>query len=341
LASQIRPQPRLYILVLGESADDKKSTALLETNKFFKGTLTEGFQACWGVGSDVGLLERLRTTPNLCLCFDEFEQFFLKCGIKNSCLLQCVSSLYENNHYENPTKGNNLSVENAYLSLMAASTVQTYEKVWNSRYTAIGFDNRLWLVPGRGKRQFPIPVEIPERKLSLARSGLQDVLRLVGDGLKKLSLTTSAQALYDDWYFSIPQSRYAKRLDVYAMRFMPLLAVNELKDEVDQEIVEKAIALCQWQYECRKELAPIDADNDIAKMEICIKKQLQKRGALTQNELRRYVNADKKGKYWFMNACKNLEGTTEIELRDNKYHLTEYGVMTSEMDWTTPLVPAA
>jgi len=36
LTTEIKPQPRLYILLLGESADDHKSTALDKTVEFFE-----------------------------------------------------------------------------------------------------------------------------------------------------------------------------------------------------------------------------------------------------------------------------------------------------------------
>ena len=53
LVSEIPPQPRLYVVLLGESADDRKSTALLKVTEFFR-TAVEGFRVCWGVGSAEG-----------------------------------------------------------------------------------------------------------------------------------------------------------------------------------------------------------------------------------------------------------------------------------------------
>ena len=39
-----------------------------------------------------------------------------------------------------------------------------------------------------------------------------------------------------------------------------MLAVNNLKGEVDEETIRKAIALCDWQLEVRKLCDPIDAE---------------------------------------------------------------------------------
>ena len=58
LASEIAPQPRLFVLLLGESADDRKSTGLNKTVGFFRSAL-EDFHVCLGVGSAEGLQLRL------------------------------------------------------------------------------------------------------------------------------------------------------------------------------------------------------------------------------------------------------------------------------------------
>ena len=48
---------------------------------------------------------------------------------------------------------------------------------------------------------------------------------------------------------------------------MSLLAVNDLKNEIDEETVSRVIKLCDWQLAVRKIHDPINADNKIAKME--------------------------------------------------------------------------
>ena len=57
----------------------------------------------------------------------------------------------------------------------------------------------------------------------------------------------------------------------YALRFMLLLAVNELKVKIDEEIVEKVIRLVEWEHLIRQQLDPIGADSEMAKMEIKIR----------------------------------------------------------------------
>jgi hypothetical protein len=95
------------------------------------------------------------------------------------------------------------------------------------------------------------------------------------------------------------------------MRFMALLAVNELKAEVDEEIVTKAIRLADWQLEVRRLHDPIDAENTTAKIEEKIRRQLRT-GPKTERELKQKTNAHRNGLWFFNMAMKNLTNAREM-----------------------------
>ncbi len=294
LDTEIRPQPRLYTILLGESADDKKSTAIIKTVAFFKKNLTD-FAVCRGVGSAEGLQKRLQKTPSLLLCFDEFKQFVGKCKIEASVLLPAVNTLFEANEYETCTKKAEINLEGVYLSVLAASTVQTYERTWDSSFTDIGFNNRLFIVPGSGRKKHSFPPKVPSRELHLLNQELQDVLHHVRKN-PELNLAQGAKEQYHSWYMNLENSVHVKRLDAYALRLMTLLAVNELKSQVDEDIINKVTRICNWQLEARQIHDPIDADNEIAKMEERVRRRLNKIPS-TERELKQYTNASKTG-YW-------------------------------------------
>jgi hypothetical protein len=121
---------------------------------------------------------------------------------------------------------------------------------------------------------------------------------------------------------SLPQSLHTKRLDTYAMRFMVILAINELKDVVDVEIVQKVIALCNWQYEARKRYDPIDADSKMARAEEKIRRVLSS-GGKTKRDLRRAVHAERIGEWMFDTALNNLIKAEQVvfEKKSNIYRL--------------------
>lgn len=311
LNSEIAPQPRLFVVLLGESADDRKSTALSKTIAFFREVMTD-FQACWGIGSAEGLQKLMEQSQNLLLCFDEFKQFISKCKIDGSVLLPCVNTLFESNRYQNITSKSEVNLERAYLSMLAASTIATYERTWDASFTDIGFNNRLFLVPGSGEKKFSFPKKISFENKARLRDRLGAILRAVANDTE-FDITPEAEALYHDWYMRLERSIHAKRLDTYAMRFMILLAVNERRDRIDRDIVDKVVRLMDWQLEVRRMHDPIDADGQAAKMEEKIRRILRAKGPLSERELKRYAHSDRTGLWIFAMAMKNLQAAREIQ----------------------------
>jgi hypothetical protein len=321
LESEIHPQPRLYTLLLGQSADERKSTSLNKVTEHFKEALGS-FEVCWGVGSAEGLQKRLEDCKTgLLLCLDEFKQFVSKCGIKGSVLLPCVNSLFEVNQYQSRTKNTNIDLSEVYVSLLAASTVQTYEKAWDSSFTDIGFNNRVFLVPGTASRRHSFPEKIAEKDKQILKGKLVEIISHVGN-FRELGISASAKELYHIWYMNIETSVHAKRLDTYALRLMALFAANDLKGEVDEDIVKKVIALCNWELEVRKIHDPIDADNKVARMEESIRRVLR-RGPKKENSLKQSVNANRSGLWVYETARKNLERAKEIccDIKSNMWGL--------------------
>ncbi len=309
VTSEIQPQPRLYTVLLGESADDRKSTVIAKSVNFFREALKD-FSTCHGVGSEVGLQKKIKETNSLLLVYDEFKQFVSKAKIENSALLPCVNTLFESNRYENRTKSADLAIEDAYLSLLAASTVQTYETLWTASFIDIGFTNRLFLVPGSGFRRFSIPMKVREDEKNGLKRDLGHMLRHVSEH-PELEVSEKAKEIYHAWYLNREKSVHSKRLDTYALRFMSLLAVNELRPVVDEEIVNKVIALMDWQYQVRQQHDPVDAENTVARMEEKVRRAL-KRGDATERELKQRVNANRTGLWIFQTALTNLRRGREI-----------------------------
>jgi hypothetical protein len=109
IRSLLDSQPRLYTLLVGESATDRKSTCIIITARFFRRHITD-LKIHYGIGSAEGLQELIGddesdlTPKSILLVFDEFKSFTDKSGIKNSILLPAINTLYEINVFENATK---------------------------------------------------------------------------------------------------------------------------------------------------------------------------------------------------------------------------------------------
>ncbi|KKL71780.1 hypothetical protein LCGC14_2091520, partial [marine sediment metagenome] len=207
----------------------------------------------------------------------------------------------------------NVVIENGYLSMLAASTIETYERTWEASFTDIGFNNRLFLVPGTGEKKDFLPKKIPKHIKDKLMERLGALIGKVANG-HEYSITDEANAKFQKWYMAIPSSTHSKRLDAYAHRLMMLLALNESKTVVDIDIANKVIDLVNWQFTVRQAYDPIDADNSIAKMETRIKRQLRNGAEFTERELKMKCHSERSGLYIFMSALQNLERYKEVEL---------------------------
>ena len=211
-------------------------------------------------------------------------------------------------------------IENAYLSMLAASTTETYERIYKPHFFHIGFPNRVFLVPGTTKRKYSLPPEIPYQELHQMKQDLIQILEYATDGVR-YDLTPDAREYYHHWYMNRENSVHVKRMETYSLRLMMLLAANELKQEIDLDITQKATALCDWQVEARKLYDPIDADSIYAQMEEKIRRHLAN-GPLKDWELKRKTGANRTGLYVYMTALGNLKKSDEVgQDRDTKHWL--------------------
>jgi hypothetical protein len=330
LASEIEPQPRLYTILLGESADTRKSTAIKKTLDFFRDALPD-FPVCFGVGSAEGLAQRFLKNNRLLLLYDEARAFVNKAKIETSVLLQAVNTLFELNNYESTTKKHSIEINNAHLSLLGASTPETYSNMFNSQFLDIGFLNRIFVVQDQGRKMWSMPPRVSPQEKDRLKQHLDDVLKRITElsnrsthGIVDMGLTGNASARWDAYYFEeLPSGESGKRLDTYGLRLMPLLAINDSKTQVDFETVERVITILKWEYETRILVDPIDADSMIAKMEEGIRRVTNHNGGgISSRDLKRAVNYQRSGIYTFNAALRNLmkEGEVRFDPKERLYY---------------------
>lgn len=327
LQSEIIPQPRLYTVIIGESADDRKSESLRQSIKFFDEILKKepvtsfSFNVCMGVGSAEGLANRA-TTRNLLLTYDELKAFVSKAQIDGSILTPCVNTLFESNTFHSSTKKKSISLNDIYLSLLGACTADTYKRMWTPAFLDIGFINRLFLVTGKGERKFAIPKTISDDEKGTLQDELIETLKFVDSltddvGRYSMPLSDEAYDLFESWYLTQEASFFTKRLDTYGHRLLILLAINEHRDQVTPDIAQKVISLLEWQLEVRKILDPIDCETLIAKIEGIIRRTLSS-GPLNKRQLERKCNSSRYGTYYWKIAMRDLTNDNQIRWNEEK-----------------------
>lgn len=309
LDTLISPQPRLYAVLIGTSGNTRKSESARQTLSLgWLPGMISGFSVCRGVGSAEGLARHFEEIPGAgtkktLLFYDEFAAFVAKAGLGNSTLLPCVNTLFEFNDYQSATKTDPIKLDNAHLSILAASTPETYLRMWTPKYTDIGFLNRLFIVPGEraGKVAIPPSVSIGDRKYiqnELQRT-MTFVTHLSSGGPFRMPMEEAALAKYEKWYDSLTgrpaeDALFTKRLDSYSLRFLLLFAINEGRDRVTEDIVDRVVELLNWQFDVRKELAPIDAETRIAKLEEAIRRAIVQ-GPIGKRDLERKCSKNRYG----------------------------------------------
>jgi hypothetical protein len=312
--------PRLYTVLLGESYAVKKSTAMKKTVGFFE-TLKPRPSVQYGVASAEGLARILKNSPNLVLAYDELQMFIQKSQVTASTLLPVVTSLYEQNNWDNATKSAKYSVkiEGAYLSLLGCCTSDTYARMWNPQAIAIGFLNRLFIVNADRRVKVAWPVPPSQTDLQAIRERIQRQLERLP---KQYEITAAGKIAWERWYNNVPPTEHARRLDTIGFRLLGLIALTTDKDAIDEEVVRIVTAILDYELNIRTLTDPIDADSIIAKLEEGIRRQLAKRGDLNERKLRQFTGADKKGLWAFNQAMANLKAAHDIEKVGDKFRLT-------------------
>jgi hypothetical protein len=94
---------------------------------------------------------------------------------------------------------------------------------------------------------------------------------------------------------------------------MPLIAINELKAEIDTATVQKVIDLVEWQHTVREIYDPKDIKGSVANMENRIRNKLNIKPEWKKRDLQRAVNYSQFGIWVFDQAVKNLEKNDECK----------------------------
>jgi hypothetical protein len=314
-------QPRLYTVLLGESYEVKKSTAMRKMVEFFKPLWSDKEpKVVYGVGSGEGLATKLLESKRLILCYDELRALVDKSKIQTSVLLPMVTSLYEGNHWDNAVKyeEESITVRDVHLSLIGCCTTETFSRMWTTEAISVGFPNRLFVVTADRKRKIAWPRKPNPQELERLSSRIKDQLSRLPITLE---MSQEGKDGWEAWYQALPKSEHVKRLDTIGLRLLGLITLITDKEQIGLETVEVVKSILNYEINVRRMNDPIDADSQIAKLEEKIRRVLRSRGPLSRRNLRRDVHGDRTGLYIFNAALENLAKEREIRLEGNGYAL--------------------
>jgi Protein of unknown function (DUF3987) len=334
---QVSSRPRLYTVLLGDSALPRKSTSIGVSVRFWDRLVMPPFPACfrteYGLGSVEGFARVFNgwnkkdepdTRPAL-IVYDELQSFVEKAKQKGSLLLPMASSLFESKEYDGTTSKRIVSLRGCRVALLGASTLDTYEHMWTPEFTNIGLPNRFFILKGNRTKSVAIPKSPPESLQRELEGRVRKLLQRISEWSKtndgKIRFSPDAERLWIDYYPSIEKGGiHSKRLDTYAFRWMILLALSQEEFEVSSHVVEQAIQLIEYELSVRRLYDPIDAEDNVAKMEEKIRRIMGERPSVNwpYRVLQQRSHSNRVGNWVLMTALSNLERAGEVRRETTK-----------------------
>jgi hypothetical protein len=262
----IEVSTRVYTVLLGDSGEPKKSTALRKVRAFFESLhSTQMPLVQQGVGSAEGLAKILEN-GSVILVYDELRALLDKAKAQSSVLLPMIAALHEAHEWDNVTKNKQVRVCNANLSLVGCCTTETYEAMWDAQSISIGLPNRLFVVTGSATARISWPAPPNEARLQAIRQRICGQLGRVGCGIR-IGIEPDALALFQSWYETVERTTHATRLDTLGRTLMVLYAITMDKDIVDIQVVDTVTTVLDYELMVRRATDPIDAENIVARLE--------------------------------------------------------------------------
>jgi bifunctional DNA primase/polymerase-like protein len=276
-------KPSIYLALIGEKTRGHKSSSVKDAMKFleYAGVLNtysqsiknaDGKSIVWEAGSPEGLgtdMHRIQC-KNSVLFYDEFSALVQKAGIENSGMKSSLLKMYESANFSNSIKAKkdafHIEPDSYTASMIVCDTLEEFPAHWATFSNgAKGMDVRFSL--------FLQPEEMPEPKLQSAVNFTEAALktrklidRAVNQGTFKFFDQAPLQAMLKD---------YDGRVEIRAEKWSLLFAIELGLSEIDEDCVDRGIAVAKYEHEVGKYLMMMEASSKLAVIQQNIIRTLQ------------------------------------------------------------------
>jgi hypothetical protein len=297
--------PNLYTLLVGRSGRTRKDTAIKRTIRLLSQTYTQSdggslrtiTPPCGittDVGSSEGLISALVDRPQVLLYLTEFSK--LMGNAKRKATATIIPTLIE--AYDTPpkmevkTKGNPLSAEYPYVSILSATQPQILSSLMESDEIHSGFANRILYIMGPTTEPIPEPDEVDEDRARACFLQLWGAIEWQPYGTR-MKLAEDARERWRAWYIadyratsqSEEEDAMRVRHAVLIQKIALIYAVSERSRMVLLEHLEAAIALVEWMWIHVRQLMTDWGASIDTQIEARIIAALSKHGAMRRREL--------------------------------------------------------
>jgi Bifunctional DNA primase/polymerase, N-terminal/Primase C terminal 1 (PriCT-1) len=249
----------------------------------------EGRTIVFTVGSTEGLGKEMNrlNCKNACLFYDEFSLLVAKMGIENSSMADHLSICYESGKFENGTqvRKNAFSFYKDYcVSLIACTTEKRYPRLASKLFSLVdGMDTRFFVLyqPEVLRDVEPqVGMPIPEDVVAETKAAIDKALE------QKLYRIEDQEPLR-------PISKLGNRTEIRAEKWALAFAILLGRTSVDEDCVERGIALSKYEDAVKKYTAIGEAMNRESGLQREIRQHIERAGgSMKLRDLQRKVSYD-------------------------------------------------
>lgn len=319
--------PSIFTVLIGQKGRVIKSSSVNDAIRYFKfaglvdqaGTMTrnaEGKTLVWTAGSPEGLgLEAQRTNcKNICLFYDELSTLTSKAGIESSTLISCLLNIYESGQFANTIKARketySLEAGSYCASLIACTTDRNFKSLWGKMSgVTSGLNDRFFflLQPEKLKSVTP-PVAVNTAAGALKTRELID--KAIQKGVYKITDSSPlAHAMNGS-------NALENRQEIRAEKFALYFAIDLDRQEIDEDCIERGLALVEYEKSVKRKLRPNEAITKEAQIQNDIVDYLLTRenGMSTYRDLERMLHPERYGTSLWFQAYSGLQKAGQIKI---------------------------
>jgi hypothetical protein len=298
--------PSVFMVIIGKRGETMKSASVQDAIQYFNfmgvcehagpGTKTaEGKSLVWTAGSPEGLgIDVQRTNcKNIVLAYDELSMLVNKAGIDSSGLVSALLGLYESAKFQNKIKSGKESYSvdpGTYCAtLIACCTDKNFLPNWSKLAgDSTGLDDRFFFLfqPETFKKPTPqIAVNV--------KDGALETRKLIDAAVKQGTFRiTDDSPLAHKMANRDIDNREGIRVEKFALGF----AVDMGKTEIDEECIERALALVKYEKDVKAYLAPFEASTVEGAIQMELITFLKKgNGVQTMRDINRSMHPERMG----------------------------------------------
>jgi Bifunctional DNA primase/polymerase, N-terminal len=319
----------MYMVIIGRKGKLFKSASIRDAMEYFRimGILEQATPSTktadaktlvWSAGSPEGFLIDVNRAAckNAILFYDELTTLTNKASIDTSNMIGSLLTAYEGGKLQNAIKDrkSSYSIEpGTYcISLLTCSTDQDFRNKWSKLSgDDTGLDDRFFFLyqPERLRPMKPfqdvnyLEAALATRKL-IDKAVQQGKYKIVDDSplLGVMDASNPTHHIYAD-RFGVIDGRCEWRAEKWALAF----AIDMGRDEIDEECIERGLALSKYENEVKSWLRTFQAETREGRIQQEIMHHLgQAGGQLLKRDLERLMHANRYGTSLWWSAYSGL-----------------------------------